>query len=229
MVTFRRIKTATWYFWLYIAIFTATMLIFRFYSPTAQIYRHTYEISTPPGTLVSDRWSFDFVLESLFVLLWLIPISAGFMLTFPGIAAPTTIHLITLVLLGIWYMVALGFGIYDYVNANGTAPENYLNPANDPRWCCVYFNLPGAPCVNTVACVPGVGADMLTVNGTFLFRFWFNVVLILFIVFDFFYTLLVYKRATNDFLKESEVDSLYNPLMKRHNNNRGNLRKAYKV
>jgi hypothetical protein len=96
-------------------------------------------------------------------------------------------------------MVIFGFGVRDWAHANRTDTGNFLNPANDYRWCCLNYNLPGAPCpnvgtdANDGACA-GVGAGDLIVNKDFLFKFWFNFALILFVVLDFFYMMLVYRQ-----------------------------------
>jgi len=188
--------------WAFIFVFWAVMIPLGFWVPTAWPTEFTYETSTPPGTLVSTRWDWQFWSVGMYVLLWTIPITLAFALSYPMSFSVRTFHIVLLLLLFIWFVVQMVFGIVYYARANGTESDNYDNPANDPRWCCVYFNLPGAPCQNTVACVPGVGIGDLMVDKSFLFRFYYNIVLIVFIIVDFFYVWLVLKRSTEGVLAE---------------------------
>ena len=193
-----RLDRVIWWFWLYIAFFTAVMLIFRFWSPTAANFEHTYQLGTPPGTLRSQRWSWLFVREGLYVLLWLVPLSAAFMIGKPGEGAATTVHIVLLLFLGIWFLLVTSVGIHDWATANpdptdpADAGKSLRNPATDLRWCCVYFGVPGVPCINTAPCNPAVGAADLTVDPSFLFTFWYGVVLLVLMAFDFFFTVLVF-------------------------------------
>lgn len=198
----RVLRAVTWG-WVFVWIFSIAVLPFMFYVPAATVFRHTYETSAPPGTLVSDRWNFEFWVVGLYVLLWLIPLSFAFMLGAPYSAGRRVFHLILITLLFIWYTVLLVIGAVQWANANKTDVDNYDNPANDDRWCCVYFNLPGAPCVNTAPCVPGVGAGDLTVDHVFLMQFWYNVVLMLAVVVDYVYVWFVLKRAVDIAMRES--------------------------
>lgn len=187
-----RARTIMWaFFWIFVVI----LIVFRFYSPSAATFIHTYQTSTPPGTLVSERWKWDFWSESLYVLSWLIPASLAFMIDARKSRGRRIFHQIVLILLFIWFTVQLAWGIADWTNANKSDTSNYDNPFNDDRWCCVYFNLPGAPCVNTMACDPGVGAGDLKPNGVALYRFWFNIVLWILVIVDFVLTLTVWLNA----------------------------------
>ena len=189
----RRLDNARWWYWLYLFVFVTSMLFYRGWTPAAAIYRHTYNLSSPPGTLTSDRWTRPFVEDVLSVVLWLVPFTAAFMLCY---MAQTWLHVFRAIMLFLffaYFLVIFGFGCRDWTHANRGTTENALNPANDYRWCGVYFNLPGVECENSVAYTPGIGAGDLVVNKDFLFKFWFNVVLILFVVFDFFYMLKVYR------------------------------------
>lgn len=189
-------------FWGFIWIVTIVLLAFRFYSPLARTFEHTYQTSTPPGSLSSERWNWDFFSEGLYVLAWFIPLTAAFMIDAPTSRGRRVFHLIVLVLLFIWFAIQLVWASVDWSKANGFEVDNYDNPFNDDRWCCIYFALPGAPCVNTVACVPGVGAGDLKPNGAALFRYWFNVLLMVVTAVDFVLTAVVFTRAVQAFLVE---------------------------
>jgi len=190
------------FFWGYIWILVIVLLTFRLYSPSAHTFEHTYQTSTPPGTLSSQRWGWDFVSESFYVLAWLIPMTAAFMVDAPVSRGRRTFHLAVLVLLCIWFTVQLVWSSVDWSKANDFDPGNFYNPFNDDRWCSIYFALPGAPCVNIVAFVPGVGAGDLNPNPVALYRFWFNVVLLVAVVLDFALTMTMFRNAVQMFLTE---------------------------
>ena len=83
--------------------------------------------------------------------------------------------------------------------------------AHDDRWCCVYFNLPGAPCAQSVACNPGVGAQDLTTNGVFLWNLWWSFIFFIFVVLDFILSLAVLRPAFEKvMLKEQARQALKN-------------------
>lgn len=197
----RRLDNTIWWYWFFIfVIFVPTMIFYRGWAPAAYTAKYTYVESTPPGTLVSERGDFRFIAQILNVLLWLIPLTAAFMLSKPGENSIQIFRLVLLILLLIWFIIVFGFGAGDWANANDTSdPSNFSNPANDYRWCCVHFNLPGSGCTNQGtdandgACVPGVGVGDLSTNGDFLYGFWFNVLLILLTIFDLAYMMLVFR------------------------------------
>jgi len=156
------------------------------------------------GTLMSDRWDRNFWFTASFVLLWLIPVTAGFMVDGPLKDWRRILHIITVVLLWIYFMVVLGFWSYDYATANHSTSGNARNQANDPRWCCVNYNVPGSKCLNTVGCTPGIGQADLIINPLFLFMFWYNFILILFLITDFGLVMGLFQPAVKDYLLEYE-------------------------
>jgi len=138
----------------------------------------------PPGTLVSKRWSFDFWVVGLYTLLWLVPLTAALGISERREPWRLTLHnVVTLVLL-LWLAAVFIVGCVDWASANSADASNFYNRANDPRWCCVYFNLPGAPCVNTVACTPGVAIGELVTDPSFLFQVWMTFVFIALLLVD---------------------------------------------
>jgi hypothetical protein len=205
-----RLRTANLVMWLSIAVFTALWLVFRFWSPTAAIFRHTYQFPVAtPGTLNSQRWSQAFVFEGLYELAWLIPISAAFMIAVPGEPAATNGHVIVDIVLFILYTVGIVFLGINWRNANPiTSDGDFANQANDYRLCCIVFNFPQAFCANTAPCTPAVSSSMLLVSGTFLFRFAFNVVILAYLIYDFTITLALFRPAAIDYgrlLREKQV------------------------
>ena len=73
--------------------------------------------------------------------------------------------------------------------------EAMYNMAHDDRWCCVYYNLPGAPCSQTTACNPGVGASDLITNRVFLWNLWWSFIFFIFVVLDFILSMAVLRPA----------------------------------
>jgi len=167
--------------WICVAIDLVLLVIFLFYAPTAANFPYSYTLSNPPGTLVSQRWSFDFVVVALFSFLIFFP----FILLFAADGGGRWRLILFYVLAGLflaWFLATFIKGCIDWGAANGTAPGNYFNRANDARWCCVYYNLPGAPCGNHIACTPSVSANALAVDGTYLYQIWMNFIMCILLV-----------------------------------------------
>jgi hypothetical protein len=69
--------------------------------------------------------------------------------------------------------VTLVFLVFAWNTAN--VDNQPFNPANDLRYCCVFFGNPANSCPNNVVCNPPVAAADLSVNTDFLIYFWFTV------------------------------------------------------
>lgn len=201
--------------WIYVFLFWLIALIFLFFTPTAANFTHSFQLSNPPGTLVSRRWTFEFFVVGLYVLLWTIPITAAFAISDPEAKTqwrPAFHTGVTIVLL-LWLVAVFLVGCLDWANANKTDPSNYHNRANDKRWCCVYFNLPDTPCVNTVACSPGVAAAELTTDPEFLFQLWFTFVFIVILFIDLIIFGCVVNPAIRRVQEEANSTAMTEPLM----------------
>jgi hypothetical protein len=92
-------------------------------------------------------------------------------------------HLVLVALLVLWYLAVFIYYLTLWANANVAVPSNFQNPANDPRFCCVYYNL-DPHCTNSAPCDPGVSADMLVTNQVFLYTMWFGFVFIVALMVD---------------------------------------------
>jgi hypothetical protein len=137
-----------------------------------------------PGDLHSQRWGPDYWFTFALCLLLLAPLTAGFMADEPAAEWRRTVHVLTALVL----LLHLGAGLIvwgtvSYSGANAAAPGNGGNPANDARWCCVYYALDPVGCLNTVPC-PGVGPGDLRVDEWWLFKFWGAVVVLIALVMD---------------------------------------------
>ena len=192
-------------------------MVFRAYSPTVTNIRFTYEQScTTPGTLVSDRWNFEFVYTGLYVLLILSITTFGFMIAQWKIYAPKLAHLIIASLMLIWMAVLLlGFFIPYWVTANNADQPPTINPASDPRWCGAYYNQPSAltVCSNAPATpyIPNIVPADLGINNDFLFLFFFHlgltVMLILDLVLSFIFVNYVSKEKKRNLPIEKRIRS----------------------
>lgn len=186
-------------------VFAIAFFPLLFYTTTAYAPQHTYQLGSPPGTLRTERFSFDFFAIGLYNLIWFIPLTLLFLADRPSNGGRFALHITVLVILFVWFMIIIGFGIYDWANANKTTPSHFDNPANDDRWCCVHFSLPGAPCLNTVAC-PGVGVNDLGVNGSFLFRMFYTIVLQVVLLLDFIIMMSMVQPAVANYVREQEEE-----------------------
>ena len=230
--------------WVFIFIYWLLATIFQGVSAPLQNFDFSYQrpIGTP-GTLQSQRGSFYAFVIAFYVTIWIVPITLAFALEDtkgrPTVASDgigkgsgivfwrMILQLVLVALLLLLYMGIFIYGITLWSGANGTGPGNYWNPANDPRWCCVWYNLvdhttDGAfPCVNTAPCSPGISADMLVPNPVFLFTLWFGFVFIVAMLVDLLLVLCmvrptyeahalgIEKRSTMGQLKQQQQQQQY--------------------
>jgi hypothetical protein len=191
--------------WVYILVFTIAFLLYGFYSPTASIFEDTYERNYNPTDLYfSQRWSPQFFYVGSVVFLCLVPLTLAFALddtdgsqTRGGslVFRRFIFHLIMVVILMIWFgITVLIFGSINWANANRGEASNAFNMANDRKWCCFYFTLETG-CFTKTPCNVGGSITDLTVNGVFLFYYWFGVAFIVLMLVDVLLVLLVIKPA----------------------------------
>lgn len=187
------------YYWIFIFVFVGIWIPFRLFVPLSVQVRHTYELPSTAcvNRLTSDRWSWQFMREALFVLYLLIPVTGAFMI-WTRSSTGIWVHVIFLFALSIWAVIMLSYDVVDIRNANVPPSDPDWNPANlatDKRWCLVYAGQPGTDlvCANTGPCMgPGVSAvsfEDLRVDGPFSFRVAFNVILMVLMLGDFVFTL----------------------------------------
>ena len=186
--------------WIGIGVFSAILIAYAFFGMTASNFEYTFLRGSPPGTLRNDRLSVNFWFTGSIIVLFLVPLTSALMSDNPLQTWRVWAHVIVLLFLWIYFAVVLGLYSDNYAHANEATAANARNQANDDRWCCVYFGLPGSECLNTMACVPAVPPAELGVNSVFLYKFWFNVVVLVLMVVDFIYTMFWFKPAANDYI-----------------------------
>jgi hypothetical protein len=210
------LSTAKLQIWIGILIYVLVLLLFQFYSPTANQFENTYlRPPASPGVLHSEFWNKDFWFSCTFVLLWLIPLTAAFMTTYATTSGIRIFHIVLVVLFFLYFMIVLYITAFDYANANVGTAGNSKNKANDLRWCCYYYTLPGSGCLNTAPCNPAVGPGDFVVNGNFLWQFWLNFVMVIFLIIDFIYVMVYFQPAVVGHLialQNGEVDDPENPM-----------------
>lgn len=199
------------YYWAFIFIFMGIWISFRLFIPLSIPVRHTYELPSTNcvSRLTSDRWTWQFMREALFVLYLLIPMTGAFMI-WTRSSTGLWVHVFFLFALGIWAIVMMSYDIVDITNANLPPSDEKFDPVNlarDKKWCLVYAGQPGTAliCANTAPCmgphVPAISAEELRVDGPFAFRVAFNVILMVTMVGDAVFTLLSWRgilRAWDD-------------------------------
>ncbi len=191
--------------------FTTFLIIYAGYAITATSFEHTYQKPpSAPGTLQSERWSRDFFFVGSLIVLFLVPLTAAFMSDSPtarssadccrGMFWRQLVHIFVVIILWIYFMVVMGFWAYDYGRANQGTVANQNNRANDDRWCCVHYAI-ATICDNTAVC-PGLSAADLVISPLFLWRFWWLIVFLIFLMIDFVYTLAWFQPAVKNYLDE---------------------------
>lgn len=179
------------YAW-FCALFLVTWIPFRIFTPLMIQIRHTYQLPAAEclNRLTSDLWTFESVREGLFALYILIPFTLCLMM-WTKEAKSWRCHLLVLIILFCWSAVNLGFDINDMVHANVSPNDTRFraqNLARDSRWCLYYGGQPRTEliCANQQICTgPAVDPLSFTVNNWFAVRFAFNVVMLAFIIVDF--------------------------------------------
>lgn len=158
--------------WVLIALWYVLYLLFTFFVLVPTSYKHEY----PPGdpdNLYSERWNVDYWMLCINVLILLIPLSAAFLISSPE-RSPGRLFFHVACLLIVFILFAFPMTIiviWNYVDANKGTLTNAGNPANDVRWCNVYYTIAPKHCSSFTSPTPGIMAEMLLTNPTFLWRF----------------------------------------------------------
>jgi len=203
-------QASGWYWWF--TLLFGCLFIGLYISVLSFNVRHTYQLPvTSPGVLVSDRWTWPFIREWIMCIYWLIPLSGLFMMM-TRTKTGYKLHMFILFILFIWWVLLLLSDIR--VLTRSKLPPNHVdfsstNLARDNRWCCVYGGQPGTElvcCVNAmaVAACPPMGPNQLLWDGVFQMRFWLHAAIVLFLVFDFMATWLMYLPRLNRYYVELE-------------------------
>lgn len=129
-----------------------------------------------PGVLFNLRWTVDYPLFFVYMAqgfyCWVLFFNMRAIADYRSSLSSSVALFITILAIGLNAVMLVFLGIaWTSANVDGQA----FNPANDPRYCCVYYANPANACPNTVACVPPVAPSDLRVNTDFLIMFWFTV------------------------------------------------------
>ncbi len=119
----------------------------------------------PPGPLVSERYTFTWFVYALQGLR-----AAVVVLIFATVLDRKRFFFfdLTKIILTFFFIADIVWlFIYFLLWCVRNTSMIAANPANDDRFCCVFFASNPQICANTVPC-PGVGADDLTTNGVFV-------------------------------------------------------------
>jgi len=209
-MSIERRKAAEVWYWLLVLLFLLLFVPFRFYWPSADLYRDTYQLPVgSPGAHTTDIWNWRFVIEGIYAFTPLIVLSGLFMIWTRNKTGQYT-HTFFLFVFLIWFTYMLVNDII-YLNYANVAPEETGwipdNPATDRRWCCVYGEHLGTEyvCANTVACaVPD-----LHVEPKFIFRFVCNILLMAYILFaDMTFTFFVWRPRLEAYLADLESEPI---------------------
>jgi hypothetical protein len=168
----------------WIVVWLIIWMPMRYWSPV-RVTRNTYQLPSAActNTLISDLDTFEAVREGLFVLFILVPFSVCYMLW----SETRRLHIVVSFLALIWAVVMFACDINDIAYANAPPNDPYFkitNFARDNRWCLYWGGQPGTAllCANNGPCMGSpVDPQTFGINGPFLTRFVFNILLILMI------------------------------------------------
>lgn len=186
--------------WVWITFFVAVILLSISYGPTASTYKYTYvEPPTATGTLLSERWTHDFFFTATMCFIILAPLTMAYMSDASQKEARRNLHVVVVALLMVYFAVVCVWWTVDASKANFPESTNARNPANDPRYCCVFANSTAHQCYN-LACA-GVGQGDLVLNAVFLWKYIFVWLYLALLAVDLLVTLCVFKPRVSDFLE----------------------------
>jgi hypothetical protein len=168
---------------------------------TASTYR--YEVAQNTGILTNERWNTDFVLTATLLFQLIVPITLAFSLDSPLRTWRRTMHVIFIMVFFVYGIITMSFWAVDYAHQNEGTASNARNPANDPRWCNVYYAIPGSGCPQT-APTPGLIASMLSVSSPFLWKFWFLVIWLILLIITFAVVMLMFREAVNAYMDDND-------------------------
>lgn len=128
---------------------------------------HSFLLSNPIGTLISERQSLDWWVFAVSVSRIIVPIVGLWLLIRPeDSAGPEIIHVLlvsAVTIIDIAIAIKLSFDL-----ANCNSADDPTNFCNDPLYCCVFFSDPTNLCPNFPnPCIPPVPASDLKVNPDF--------------------------------------------------------------
>lgn len=196
-----RLQAVRGLLWVWVWVCIVLVLLWSWWALPASSYR--YEFEQGSGALDSERWNADFFFTASVLFQLLAPITLAFALDSPLRHWRRTMHLVLVALLFVWAIVTMAFWADYYAHANDATASNARNPANDPRWCNLYYALPNSGCPQTSP-TTGLIASMLSVSDVFLWKFWFLVVWHLFLILDVFFVLAGLRPAVLDFEREGQ-------------------------
>lgn len=186
------------FLWVWSGLCVAFLLLWYWWALTASTYR--YQVAPITGVLTNERWNADFVLTATLLFHLLVPLTLIFSIDAPLRSWRRTLHSVVTVVFFVYGIAAMAYWATFYRSANDPDPSNAHNPANDRRWCNLYYASAGSACLQT-APTPGLVASMLTVDGPFLWKFWFLIVWLAFLMVDFAVILAVYRPVVNEMLE----------------------------
>lgn len=189
------------FLWVWAGLCVAYLVLWYWWALPASTYR--YEVAQGTGVLTNERWNADFVLTATLLFHLLVPLTLIFSIDAPLRSWRRTLHCVLTIVFFAYGIAAMIYWALLYRNANDSSASNAHNPANDKRWCNVYYATPGSGCLQTLP-TPGLVASMLVVDSAFLWKFWFLVVWLFFLVVDFAITIAVYRPAVNEMFPPQE-------------------------
>lgn len=210
----KRVEAESFY-WLLVLAFFCIAISYHAFIPQSLQVRHTYEfpVSNCANRLTSDRWTWEFIREGLFVLFWFAPIT-GLFLIWCRSKTGMWLHIVVLAALLLWGLVNVGYDIENIGTANLPPNDVRYNPsnlANDRQWCLVYGGQPGTELVCAIvapcpAATSAVSFEDLHINGPFSFRVAVNAFFTAFCLVDLIFTAWLYRNILNAW------DAILNPV-----------------
>lgn len=153
-------------------LYTLGVIAYVFFVFPSFTVRHTkFDPSFPvPGTLVSDRYGFEWFALALPILFIFLPIFSHFLISCPHRFGFMIVYLLLSVVILVANAISFFYLVGLFATCNADLPNNRYNLCNDPLYCCVRFDSPETGCTTFASCAP---ADTkLKADPIFLTALW---------------------------------------------------------
>jgi|WetSurMetagenome_2_1015567.scaffolds.fasta_scaffold183670_2 hypothetical protein len=168
------------------------IIVLLFIVPTASRYEYSYQIPRhpignqtvgSPGQLYTTWWSIDYTFTAMLPLFFFLPVSMFDMKDNPLRATRRIVRAVFLAVMIVLWLIPCVWWSTQMRWTNADTAIN--NPGNDPKWCCIYANLPNSGCAQpNNPCIPGVNQSDLSTFWVFIVKFGFVWALWVFMIID---------------------------------------------
>jgi hypothetical protein len=187
--------------WLTLGFYTVALLPFLFYSSQWVTFHSTSDLPCPLEFYTPDSGTLTWFIDGFYsVHLLVVLTTCAFLAYHNTFSWLRVVHTVTVAVVLAWSISVMAINGIDYANAND-GDGSSLVTADDPYKCCVFYSsarcasqCPGAETTDACSMLSAPGnEDQLDVSRMFLFKYWYNVGLIVVLVVNLVLTYLLWN------------------------------------